>query len=148
MRLATLILGLCAMVSVAGCGGGGETSDLGKVGGQVTLNGKPLEEATLEFVPEQGGRPSIGTTDADGNYTMLYRADSPGALIGPHLVRITSQRSQSGGEGGEPLVQAQPERVPQAYNDKTTLKVEVKQGSNTHDFTLEGDRKPGTSSGA
>lgn len=146
MRLATLILGACVVFSLAGCGGGGDTSNLGKVSGTVTLNGEPLEGATLEFVPEHGGRPSIGLTDDDGNYTMLFRADTPGALIGAHLVRITSQRSQSGGEGGEPLVQARPELVPQEYNDQSTLKVMVKEGRNTHDFALQGTRKPGSSS--
>lgn len=148
MRLATFLLGACLMAAVLGCSGGGDTPDLGKVSGKVTLNGEPLDGATVEFIPEQGGRPSIGTTDKDGNYTLLFRADTPGALIGSHLVRITSQRSRSGGEGGEPLVPARPEVVPQEYNDKTTLTVQVNEGSNTHDFPLKGSRKPGTSAGA
>jgi len=147
MRLATLIVTTSFVAFVTGCGSGVDTPPLGKVSGTVTLNGEPLDGATIEFQPESG-RPSIGTTDAEGNYSLLFRADTPGALVGTHTVRITSQRASSGGEGGEPLVEARPEVVPQDYNDRSTLTVEVTEGSNTHDFALEGKRKPGASSGA
>lgn len=147
MRLASLILAACLITFATGCGGSGNTPPLGKVSGTVTLNGEPLDGATIEFLPSNG-RPSIGMTDADGHYDLLFRAGTPGALIGTHTVRITSQRSRSGGEGGEPLVEARPETVPQDYNDQTTLSVEVTKGSNTHDFDLQGKRKPGRSPGA
>ena len=147
MRIANYLLAACLIVSVVGCGSGVDTPPLGKVSGTVTLNGEPLDGATLEFLPPNG-RPSIGLTDAEGHYTLLFRADTPGALVGKHNVRITSQRGRSGGEGGEPLVEARPEIVPQDYNDKSSLTVEVTQGSNTLDFDLEGKRKPGKSSGA
>ena len=147
MRLANFILAACLFAFIVGCGGSGNTPPLGQVSGTVTLNGEPLEGATVEFLPDNG-RPSIGMTDADGKYSLLFRANTSGALIGTHTVRITSQRGRSGGEGGEPLVEARPEVVPREYNDGSSLSVEVTEGSNTHDFELEGKRKPGRSSGA
>lgn len=135
------------IVGLAGCSNGVKTPDLGQVSGTVTLNGKPLDGATVEFIPD-AGRPSIGMTDAQGKYKLLFRADQPGAVIGTHSVRITSRRDSSGGEGSTPLVKARSETVPQKYNDATTLKVDVKAGSNTHDFPLEGTRSGKASSGA
>lgn len=147
MRTATLILAAAVIVATSGCGGDSNTPPLGTVHGKVTLNGQPLDGATIEFIPE-GGRPSIGVSDAAGEYSLLFKADKPGAIIGKHAVRITSQRSRSGGEGDAPLVEARSETVPSQYNDQTTLSVEVTAGDNTHDFQLEGKRSGKASSGA
>lgn len=115
--------------------------EIGEVTGTVTLNGQPLEGALVEFQPESG-RPSSAVTDAEGHYVLLYSDGVEGAAVGTHTVSITSRRDASGGEGDEPVVEARPETVPQQYNDESTLKVEVKEGVNTHDFTLEGERGP------
>lgn len=140
-----LVAGL--LVAFAGCGGGGDTPPLGTVSGKVTLNGEPLEGATVEFIPEQG-RPSLGVTNDSGEYKLDYTASTPGALVGKHAVRITARRERSGGEGDQPLVEARPEVVPQAYNDQTTLSVTVEPGANRHDFTLEGQRQASTTPSA
>lgn len=135
-------LPLCvvSIFSLAGCGGA-DLPELGEVTGTVTLNGQPVEGALVEFIPDSG-RPSSGVTDAEGVYTLTYTAEASGAVTGTHTVNITTARAQQGGEGDEPLVEARPETIPQAYNDETTLSVEVEAGSNTHDFVLEGERGP------
>lgn len=135
------------IAATIGCGGDPNVPPLGTVHGKVTLNGQPVDGATVEFIPE-GGRPSIGVADANGEYSLLFKADVPGAVIGKHAVRITSQRSRSGGEGDAPLVEARAETIPAKYNDQTTLSVEVTSGDNTHDFSLEGKRSGKASSGA
>lgn len=144
---ATWILTASLAACLIGCGGGGNNPPLGEVSGHITLNGEALDGATVEFIPESG-RPSIGVTDAAGLYTLQFKADTPGALVGNHSVRITSQRSASGGEGAEEFVAARSETVPAEYNDKTTLKVEVTSGSNKHDFNLEGKRSKRAAAGA
>ena len=56
------------LVTVAGCGG---NADLGTVAGVVTLDGQPLANATVEFIPTDGGetRSSYdGSTDAFASY--------------------------------------------------------------------------------
>lgn len=126
--------------SLAGCGGS-DVPELGDVTGTVTLNGQPVEGALVEFIPA-GGRPSSGVTDESGVYTLSYSPEVDGALPGRHSVSITTARARQGGEGDQPLIEAKPETIPQAYNDETTLSVEVEPGSNTHDFTLEGERGP------
>ncbi len=113
----------------AGCGGP-EHPDVGSVSGTVTLDSKPLPQATLMFQPSQG-RGSMGTTDDQGNYKLTYIDGVPGAIIGKHKVSI---RTEIPGEDGQPPVAK--EKLPKKYHDKTELSVEVKAGSNTFDFDL------------
>ncbi|MEW4531444.1 MAG: hypothetical protein ACF8PG_17935 [Maioricimonas sp. JB045] len=120
-----------------GCSGSSDAPDLGRVSGTVTLNGEPLADATVVFVPERG-RSSIAVTDASGQYSLQYTNDKSGAIIGQHTVRITTGKEGFEGEGGEGR-QAQAERVPPHYNTVSELKEEVTSGSNTIDFDLKSD---------
>ena len=70
---ASLILALC----LTGCGSDGP--ERGVVTGKVTLNGEPLENADVEFQPEEGS-PSYGMTDRKGWYDLMYTRDKRGAI--------------------------------------------------------------------
>ena len=141
MKYSFLSVGLIALF-VTGCGSS-DGPKLGSVTGSVTLNGLPLSNATVEFIPSGGGRNSIATTDASGAYSLMYTSDAEGAIVGPHTVRITSAVEGVSDEGGdEGGIEARAESVPRKYNDDSTLQVEVKSGSNTHDFDLMGERGP------
>jgi hypothetical protein len=63
--------------------------DLAPVEGIVTLDGAPVSEAGLIFMPTDStlGPPASGATDADGKFT-LTTANQPGAVIGEHRVAI------------------------------------------------------------
>ena len=101
------------------CGGcGGDRPQLGEVTGRVTLDGRPLAEARVTFCPAEGtaGRESVGFTDAEGNYTLVYIRDIPGASVGRHTVRVS--REVNGAE-----------RVPQRYNIRSELNYEVVAGA-------------------
>src|SRR5262245_20996101 len=79
------------MVMALLCGGCGDNLPLAPVTGVVTLDGKPVKGALLEFVPQQpGGSTASGTTDENGRYTMYFGSSGTGAFIGKTLVRITS----------------------------------------------------------
>lgn len=104
--------------------------EVGRVSGVVTLDGQPLEGATVMFQPLEG-RASLGTTDRAGKYTLIYLDGVPGARVGLHKVII---RTEVPGEDGQPpLVR---EKLPRRYHDQTELTAEVKPGSNTFDFAL------------
>ena len=137
-----LLIAFSAAALLVGCGGGGDSDmpELGTVNGTVTLNGQPVEGATIEFVPEKG-RPSVGETDSSGKYVLSYKQGVDGAVIGKHSVSIRTYRAGASSEGDGPSVEGRPETIPEAYNDKTTLSVDVAAGDNTHDFALEGERK-------
>ena len=57
-------------------------------------DGKPMPNVSLEFIPEAGGRPSVGRTDEDGRYRAYYTHDQPGAELGKHHVRFQVFASQ------------------------------------------------------
>ena len=124
----------CALFGMLGCSNS-SGPDLGYVEGVVTLDGKPLDGAAIQFEPA-GGRASSAITDAQGHYVLDFSATSQGALIGKHVVRIQSARTASGGEGDAPLVKARPEILPAKYHARSELTAEVEGGSNTIDFDL------------
>lgn len=119
-----------ALPLLFGCGG---SSDVGNVHGKVTLDGAPLVGANLEFVPEKG-RPSTGTTDAGGAYTLQYSPTETGAKLGKHTVRITSRTLKEDPKTGKSEVT--PERLPARYHVKSELVREVKSGNNELNFEL------------
>ena len=64
--------------------------DLGPVIGTVTLDGKPLGEVTVMFQPENG-RASIGKTNAEGKYELVFTEVAKGAKVGPHHVSFSQE---------------------------------------------------------
>jgi hypothetical protein len=84
---------LGAVVLLAGCGDG---SNIAPVSGQVMLNGKPLPNAYVMFQPigtpenPEPGRGSMGITDSEGRFQLRYDGGPYGAVVGRHIVRITS----------------------------------------------------------
>ena len=72
---------------LAGCGGSDRPS-LAPASGIVTLNGEPVEGASLTFVPVAGGRPGSGVTDAQGRYSIKTYEDASGATVGEHKVSV------------------------------------------------------------
>lgn len=139
-----------------GCSGSGTEVKLEKVTGVVTMDGKPLANAIVVFIPENGN-PSTDQTDADGKYELAHRGNAMGAIPGKHKVRITTGKppapkadpdadmanvdpATDAGfeEAGTPKAKtAKKEPIPAKYNANTTLTAEVKAGENTIDFKLE-----------
>jgi len=128
---------LVLLWALVGCGGGGsDNPDLGSVTGTVTLDGKPLPNATVEFTPTggEGGRPAVAVTDDDGEYELEYTPGNYGATPGSYQVVITTATTTTDAEGNDVDV---PEKLPAKYNANTELKAEVKAGSNKFDFALD-----------
>jgi len=120
------VMGLwVALVMFAGCSGTGPVP----VEGVVTLDGKPLEGATVMFRPAQG-RPSAGKTDAAGRYRLRYTSERDGAVPGTHVVSITTL-DDSDDTGPNPK-----EPIPAKYNSASALSVTVGSGQTSHNFDL------------
>jgi len=125
----------CLAIGIGGCGSS-DTPPLGSVSGVVTFNEEPLANAEVVFQPKKG-RASLGVTDSDGNYSLDYTGTVNGALIGSHHVMITSAVQPFSDESGEGKDRkGRPEILPDRYHSKSTLKADVKAGSNTIDFGL------------
>jgi len=76
------------VMGAAGCGESGPK--LVPVTGTVTLNDKPLEGATITFLPDAAnktGRPGVDITGPSGNY-KLHTDNRSGAMVGSYRVLI------------------------------------------------------------
>ena len=127
-RTPLLLPAMILLVGLVGCGSRG---DLGSVRGKVTLDGQPLPNAFVVYAPTTKGTTSYGRTDAGGNYEMMFTDSQRGAWIGENSVRISTGDLGSGGGPGPK------ERIPNVYNEASTLTAIVKAGSNTFDFELK-----------
>jgi hypothetical protein len=114
--------------------GKGNLPPLGSVSGKVTMNGKPLPNASIRFIPlddegrneRKGASVAMGLTDDAGRYRLLYVKDTYGAAIGKNRVQIQAKD----GAGHE--------RVPNDFNSLSQLQREVKSGSQEFDFDVKG----------
>lgn len=127
-----LLLTIGLIVGLTGCGQDTGPA-LGDVTGTVTLDGKPLPEASVTFYPADDGRPSQGTTDETGKYTLMFTGTKEGAMVGQHSVQV--EVGVPTGESDTPPVSRVPQ-LPAKYNKNTELTAEVERGSNTVDFDL------------
>jgi hypothetical protein len=131
---------MVAWLALSATGCSGRPKNFAKaVTGKITLGGQPLAGALVAFTPVEGGSPSMGRTDANGNYTLLWvRSGSrnvQGAQVGEHTVAIST--FVEGRPTAKPPRPEVPEKVPYAYRSQTKLTATVKRGSNTINFDLE-----------
>jgi hypothetical protein len=125
---------LAAAALFAGCGPSGP--EIAYVTGRVTIDGKPLPNATVLFVPENG-RPAGAATDADGNYVLYFAQGRLGAIPGKSSVRITTQRDPTPGDDGKSIPGSK-ETVPARYNSNSTLEFVVEpKKKNVANFDLK-----------
>jgi hypothetical protein len=73
------------VVTGLGCGG----QSLTQVHGIVTLDGKPVENAMVTFIPQGGsGTRPTGQTGPDGSFQLTTRNPNDGAPPGDYLVIV------------------------------------------------------------
>jgi hypothetical protein len=134
-------LATAALFFAAGCGG--ESFALAPVSGKVTLNGQPLAGARVAFLPQapEGqfnvGPQSEAVTREDGTYALTCVTGKPGAVVGRHKVMISTYVTKPDPKSPDELIMVSPERIPERYNDLTTLAIEIpKEGRKDADFAL------------
>lgn len=113
-------------VAIAGCSQGDRPA-LGTVKGVVTLDGKPLANAAVRFLPVVPVRASMSMTDAEGRYELVYIRDIMGAAVGEHRVEITTEAAGTA------------EKLAAKYHSATTLTAKVEPGVNEINFDLTSD---------
>jgi hypothetical protein len=155
--LLSFLLGLASLATAPGCNRGPQFAD---VEGTVTLNGRPLPDMEVVFLPDPDtgtlGPASSGYTNEKGHYQLVTNKGQVGAVVGTHRVCIRDlttlptpplldaegNRERAGPQGAKPAPKVS--RVPAAYSssEQTPLRaVEVKPGGQTLDFPLGSDKK-------
>jgi hypothetical protein len=122
------------LLAVAGCGSGGPPRL--RVVGAVTLDGKPLADGAISFMPAGKGV-AAGATIAGGHYVVEgARGPTPGEY------RVEIRASAPSGKQvkdsfGQASISETESIIPARYNDKTTLRVEITAaGPNQFDYSL------------
>src|SRR5438132_1524182 len=119
---------LALVLFVAGCGGDG--IKFAPVTGKVTMNGKPLPNAYVNFQPirtqdnPNPGRGSYAITDKSGYYSLRSDGGREGAVVATHRVVISTYFAEDGknveaGRGSrddEPPPKGLKETIPVRYN--------------------------------
>ncbi len=125
------VLGL-ALAGIAGCGSPGAA-----VSGTVTLDGKPVEDGTISFVPlgTSAATPAAGKVQG-GSYAIPAKE---GLRSGNHRVEVRWNRKT----GRKVFVPPAPEieevreAIPPRYNSQSELKADLKPDDNKFDFELK-----------
>ena len=130
---------LLLLVAVAGCG----THDDSRaaVSGTIKLDGEPIKQGTISFIPEEKG-PTAGTVIRDGEYSI---PQDVGVFVGKNKVEVRSVqetgRKIKNPYGDNEIVEAL-EAVPHRYNLRTELTANIEQGKeNVANFDLESDKR-------
>jgi hypothetical protein len=102
----------------------------------VFLDDKPLTTGRIVFVPEKGGRPSIGNIDERGHFTLTCFDGNDGAVVGKYRIEIVP--SKAGGEDGPPSP------IPVRYNSQETsgLTADIRGPTGNLKFTIVSERTP------
>jgi hypothetical protein len=134
-------LGLC------GCSRG---VPMGQVDGTVRLDGTPIADAMVTFIPEDRNLPqSIGFTNSEGHFQLRCNNGAVGAAVGRHRVMvIDAGRAPSGkAKDDDELPEGKDvptSRVPLKFSrpDKTPLRQSVETGSQEVAIEIETIGKP------
>jgi hypothetical protein len=144
--LAAALAGLLAVS--AGCSGRSVTY-ADAVEGTLTLDGVPVPNALVEFVPDvpEGTKVahSSGVTDAKGVF-QLTRNDNqrPGAAVGPHFVVVIPGRAAQDRDDPNGPDRSATSQVPAVYMKaaQTPLTVEVTKEPKTYKLDMSRTARP------
>ncbi len=131
------MLAFVVCVGVLGCGQGGF-----RIHGKITVDGVPLEQGELKFVPvDSSGGDHVGTVVQKGEFSV---DDVERLKEGEYQVQIRSFRSTGKkiwdgmGDGTKKnMVDDMKQFIPIKYNDASELKVALKSGDNQYSTDLK-----------
>ena len=140
---------IVAIATASGC----QRVEFASVNGLVTLDGKPIPDVEVQFLPVPNQRvnhpPTSAYTDADGEYTIVGTKEY-GVLVGIHNVCINDatvmmpKSSLGADDGMQPSGDRtrntpRKSRIPRAYSDSSQTpfnEIEIPVGSHRRDFAM------------
>ncbi|MCL2117666.1 MAG: carboxypeptidase-like regulatory domain-containing protein [Planctomycetaceae bacterium] len=141
-------------IILCGCNRTPRLAGLVKASGTLTLNGVPVEGATILFGPVPGSPPdnraASATTDASGKFTLMTLLPGDGAFPGTYRVMVNKTEATGGGivegtEGNDPKFKddrTSIDYLPRKYKDPATSGIEITipdKGTKTIEIKLEGE---------
>jgi hypothetical protein len=117
-----------ALICSTGCG-----SKDSNVSGEVTLNGQPLKQGIIRFVPVDGKTQTADAQIVEGKFSATVPAGEKRIEISaPKVVGKKKMIDEPGAKEVEEVAELLPER----YNVKSELKMNVESGKQQKQFAL------------
>ena len=110
-----LLITACVLSLASGCSRGRQYPPTHSVSGVVTIDGQPIADAIVSFLPDDGQNPANGSTDASGRYELTSFTRGDGAMEGSF--RVTIVKYEKEGED-KPAVSAE-EPAAEAESEET-----------------------------
>ena len=131
MILLRMCVAAAGMATLIGCSTG---PPFGDVAGTVTMDGKPVDDGSIRFVPVDGNASSAGGSIKGGKFSVKVP-------VTKHKVEVSAPKPGTGGlikkGDGPPVEVIADEWIPEKYNTRSELTCEVKSGKNTYDLDLK-----------
>jgi len=130
-----------AILGLAGCGDAESSIALVPVKGTVTLNGKPMANAQISFIPDPGNKSSTAggdTTGPEGNYMARFKGRS-GLAPGKYKVTIAPGVSSSSSAGGSEAFKDDPFMAAEGARAASSTKASAKKLEVKGEFDAEVD---------
>lgn len=132
------------LFALGGCGRDARLPELVPLEGQVTLDGQPLSNATVTFLPtgDTKGRGAAAITDENGRYELEEQDGTLGVVVGSYRVAISKLVNLDGsdftGEDLGPMDTNARELLPAKYSDlsQSEMTAEVPPDGSNIDFQL------------
>jgi hypothetical protein len=136
-NVVSLVTGLAItfpMLLTIGCGPTGPQKIT--IQGMVTLDGVPVPEGQVVFIPSDPALGAAGGAIADGKFTVT-------TFKGPHRVEVHAEKQLT-----RPVPPGAPPEagisfvsiIPKRYNEKTILTFDVQSSTDTPEFALTSDK--------
>jgi len=123
---------------------------LGQVDGTVLVDGQPMGQVLVVFIPEDPKLPqSFGVTDESGRFELRCNNRRMGAAVGEHRVTLVDAAAAPavGGRDDDPPPETSTpsRRVPGIYDraNRTPLRRSVAAGRQTIAIEIQSEKKPG-----
>lgn len=133
------MVALCGLVMLVGCAENDEGPKTVTAEGVVTLDGQPIENASVVFIDAGGQYPARGRSDANGKFSLDAFEYKTGAVPGSYkaiVTRTVVEDGQAAPAGSEEAEHSAGEGGGRVYND---LPAKYAQPSEDFTFTIPQD---------
>jgi hypothetical protein len=120
---------MCLFIAALGCG----DKSNARVKGKVTLDGTPLDNGSIRFIPTAGNGPTAGGTIDGGEYSV---DKVPATSMRVEITASTGGPTQPYDTANPPKIVVTKQLIPARYNTKSKLTRDVQRGENTFNFEL------------
>jgi hypothetical protein len=125
----------CLLIAATCFGAVGCGSGMARVEGKVTFDGEPVNRGMITFEPADGQGTSAGGNVENGQYSVEEVQPGP-KLVRISAVKVVGMRREYEADPNSPTTEVTVDLLPERYNTKSELTLDVKAPVTEHNFEL------------